>query len=50
MGEPHAQRRYIQDHCRNVLTRATYPCGKGDDRLPFQGEQPESRSTLQSNR
>lgn len=32
MGETHAQRRYIQDHCRNVLTRATYPFGKGDDK------------------
>ena len=32
MGETHAQRRYIQDHCRNVLTSATYPFGKGDDK------------------
>ena len=33
MGETHAQRRYIQDHCRNVLTSATYPFGKGDDKI-----------------
>lgn len=33
MGETHAQRRYIQDHCRNVLTRATYQFGKGDDKI-----------------
>ena len=33
MGETHAQRRYIKDHCRNVLNRATYPFGKGDDKI-----------------
>lgn len=33
MGETHAQRRYIKDHCRNVLTRATYTFGKGDDKI-----------------